>query len=91
MRCPGFSSLGICFVRLQDMGGCCSHDVAVRGKVESELEDEYELDYDSNDVSYGYGGEIIRLRGCSRFVSMYCQQGKKGVNQDAMTVWEVRI
>lgn len=70
------------------MGGCCSHDVAVQGKVESEMDDvSYDLNYE-NDVSYGYGGEIIRLRGFSRIVSMYTQQGKKGVNQDAMAVWE---
>jgi len=71
------------------MGGCCSHDVSVRGKVESEMDDrEYEYDYE-NDVSYQQGGALVRLRGSSRFASMYSQQGQKGVNQDAMTVWEV--
>ncbi|KAL1352814.1 hypothetical protein HN51_016792 [Arachis hypogaea] len=70
------------------MGGCCSHELGIREKVESDLGDEHELDYEGNDIEYGYGGEIIRLKGCSRFVSMYCQQGKKGVNQDSMTVWE---
>ncbi|KAG5008486.1 hypothetical protein GLYMA_09G280700v4 [Glycine max] len=70
------------------MGGCCSHDVSVRGKVESEMDDrEYEYDYE-NDVSYQQGGALVRLRGSSRFASMYSQQGQKGVNQDAMTVWE---
>lgn len=49
---------------------------------------EYEYDYE-NDVSYQQGGALVRLRGSSRFASMYSQQGQKGVNQDAMTVWEV--
>ncbi|KAG4922202.1 hypothetical protein JHK84_051049 [Glycine max] len=70
------------------MGGCCSHDVSVRGKVESEMGDrEYEYEHE-NDVSFEQGGALVRLRGSSRFVSMYAQQGQKGVNQDAMTVWE---
>ncbi|KAF2288445.1 hypothetical protein GH714_007534 [Hevea brasiliensis] len=30
----------------------------------------------------------MRLQGASKYISMYSQQGKKGVNQDAMTVWE---
>ncbi|MED6199768.1 hypothetical protein PIB30_079007 [Stylosanthes scabra] len=72
------------------MGGCCSHELGgLQGRIEiSELEDEHELEFGSNDIEYGYGGEIIRLKGCSRFVTMYSQQGKKGVNQDSMTVWE---
>ncbi|RDX68597.1 putative protein phosphatase 2C 65, partial [Mucuna pruriens] len=70
------------------MGGCCSHEVSVRGKVESEVDDrEYDYDYE-NDVSYEHDGALVRLRGSSRFVSMYTQQGQKGVNQDSMTVWE---
>ncbi|KAK7374006.1 hypothetical protein VNO80_07429 [Phaseolus coccineus] len=70
------------------MGGCCSHDVSVRGKVESEMDErEYEHDHE-NDVSYELGGALVRLRGSSKFVSMYTQQGQKGVNQDAMAVWE---
>ncbi|TKY65751.1 phosphatase 2C 65 [Spatholobus suberectus] len=70
------------------MGGCCSHEVSVRGRVESEVDDrEYECDRE-NDVSYEHGGTLVRLKGSSRFVSMYTQQGQKGVNQDAMTVWE---
>lgn len=70
------------------MGGCCSHEVSVRGKVESEMDDR-EYDHDrENDVAYEHNGALIRLRGSSRFVSMYSQQGQKGVNQDSMTVWE---
>lgn len=73
------------------MGGCCSHDVSGRGRVESEVDDgEYEYDHDNiDDVTYEHSGAMIRMRGSSRFVSMYTQQGKKGVNQDSMTVWEV--
>lgn len=75
------------------MGGCCSHDVSVRGRVESEIDDgEYDYDIENNDeVTYEIDGAITRLKGSSRFVSMYTQQGKKGVNQDSMTVWEVKF
>ncbi|KAJ4882230.1 putative protein phosphatase 2C 65 [Raphanus sativus] len=33
-------------------------------------------------------GAIIRSRGSSKHVSMAIKQGKKGINQDDMTVWE---
>ncbi|KAM7262739.1 hypothetical protein ACFE04_000422 [Oxalis oulophora] len=33
-------------------------------------------------------GSIVRVRGSSNNTSMFVQQGRKGVNQDAMTVWE---
>ncbi|KAK7339982.1 hypothetical protein VNO77_20672 [Canavalia gladiata] len=70
------------------MGGCCSHDVTVRGKVESDFDDgEYEYDHE-NDVFNEPNGALVRFTGSSRFISMYTQQGKKGVNQDSMTVWE---
>lgn len=49
---------------------------------------EGEDDYQSI-VGRGDLGANIRLCGFSKFVSMYSQQGKKGINQDAMTVWEV--
>ncbi|MCD7470217.1 hypothetical protein HAX54_009931 [Datura stramonium] len=39
-------------------------------------------------VRRGDLGANVRLSGFSKFVSMYSQQGKKGINQDAMTVWE---
>lgn len=76
------------------MGGCCSHDVSVRSRVESELDDgefDYDIENNDDDVTYEIGGAMIRLKGYSRIVSMYTQQGKKGVNQDSMTVWEVNF
>ncbi|WOH10924.1 hypothetical protein DCAR_0830401 [Daucus carota subsp. sativus] len=39
-------------------------------------------------VTQGDFGALVRLQGSSTFVSMFSQQGRKGVNQDAMTVWE---
>ena len=74
------------------MGGCCSHEVSVRGKVESEVEDG-EFDYEDNEnnidaVKYQNDASMVRLKGFSKSVSMYTQQGKKGINQDSMTVWE---
>ncbi|KAE9618193.1 putative protein-serine/threonine phosphatase [Lupinus albus] len=71
------------------MGGCCSHDVSIRGRVESEVDDgEYENDHSSTHVTYERDGSRVMLKGSSMFVSMNSQQGNKGVNQDAMTVWE---
>lgn len=76
----------------ENMGGCCSHDVSVRGKVESEGDDgefDYEDDKSNDHVTYQNDGSMVKLRGFSKAVSMYTQQGKKGINQDSMTVWEV--
>ena len=53
-------------------------------KPNPKLEDEEE------NLQYGDFGARIRLQGCSDFTSMYTQQGRKGINQDAMTVWQVR-
>ncbi|KAL7136136.1 hypothetical protein ABFS83_10G009100 [Erythranthe nasuta] len=39
-------------------------------------------------VLRGDAGARIRLTGSSKYISMFSQQGRKGVNQDAMTVWE---
>ncbi|KAE9621229.1 putative protein-serine/threonine phosphatase [Lupinus albus] len=70
------------------MGECCSHGATVRGKVESEVDgEEYEHDH-STHVRYEHDGSRVILKGSSMFVSLDCQQGKKGVNQDALTVWE---
>ncbi|KAI4353474.1 hypothetical protein L6164_002422 [Bauhinia variegata] len=68
------------------MGACCSHHIRRRRNSESDLDD-YEREED-NVVSFGDFGARVRLRGFSGFVSMYSQQGQKGVNQDTMTVWE---
>ncbi|RAL52046.1 hypothetical protein DM860_016544 [Cuscuta australis] len=75
------------------MGACCtcqrvkSYDGYGVGNVvnreEREVEDEHE-----GIVGRGDFGARVRFHGSSRFVSMYSQQGRKGVNQDAMTVWE---
>ncbi|CAN0927892.1 Probable protein phosphatase 2C 65 [Linum grandiflorum] len=45
-------------------------------------------DYDDGNVFVGDYGARVRLHGASKYIAMYTQQGKKGVNQDAMTVWE---
>lgn len=62
---------------LQDMGGCCSCHVSIGRKV-------YDMESESDDNAYGDGKS-------SKFISMYSQKGRKGVNQDALTVWEVRF
>nr|GLL36832.1 probable protein phosphatase 2C 65 [Ipomoea trifida]GMD40030.1 probable protein phosphatase 2C 65 [Ipomoea batatas]GMD43300.1 probable protein phosphatase 2C 65 [Ipomoea batatas]GMD62774.1 probable protein phosphatase 2C 65 [Ipomoea batatas]GME08817.1 probable protein phosphatase 2C 65 [Ipomoea batatas] len=75
------------------MGACCTCQRVKkpdgnRGKnAENREEREAEEEHDGI-VGRGDCGARIRVHGSSRFVSMYSQQGKKGVNQDAMTVWE---
>ncbi|KAL1543622.1 putative protein phosphatase 2C 65 [Salvia divinorum] len=71
------------------MGACCScHRV---GRFEGcPIEEEAkprEVD-DDNIILTGEGGARVRLQGSSKYVAMHTQQGKKGYNQDAMTVWE---
>lgn len=76
------------------MGGCCSTDIhhgIKRGGLlkDDSVDNEYEED-EGHDMRYGESGARIRLKGSSGYTSMYTQQGRKGINQDAMTVWEVR-
>lgn len=77
------------------MGACCTKDAMYYGgNVEDDryyMDDtEYEGDDDGNNIiRYADDGARIRMQGSSRYISMYTQQGRKGINQDAMTVWEV--
>ncbi|KAJ6828054.1 putative protein phosphatase 2C 73 [Iris pallida] len=52
--------------------------------------DSEEDDDDGEDGTRAVGdcGARVRLKGSCGFASMYSQQGWKGVNQDAMTIWE---
>ncbi|KAF2288456.1 hypothetical protein GH714_007594 [Hevea brasiliensis] len=73
------------------MGACCSKDANFgEGGVEEEsLEGrDYDVVEEDDNVIIGDFGSRMRLQGASKYISMYSQQGKKGVNQDAMTVWE---
>ncbi|KAE8099099.1 hypothetical protein FH972_017107 [Carpinus fangiana] len=71
------------------MGVCCSKDGMYRESSMEEDVDEREDEADEeDDIRHGDGGARIRLQGPSRFTSMYTQQGRKGINQDSMTVWE---
>ncbi|KAK7349739.1 hypothetical protein VNO77_07362 [Canavalia gladiata] len=65
------------------MGGCCSCHISYVGKV-------FDVECESNhyDTSCEHGGARVMLRGSSKFLSMYTEQGSKGVNQDALTIWE---
>lgn len=73
------------------MGACCSCQRIERFDgfyiedevVEKPIEDEGLY------VRRGDYGARVRLQGSSKYVSTFIQQGKKGTNQDAMTVWEV--
>ncbi|XP_019187571.1 PREDICTED: probable protein phosphatase 2C 65 [Ipomoea nil] len=75
------------------MGACCTCQRVKKREVyrvkNAENKEEREADEEHDGiVGRGDFGARVRLHGSSRFVSMYSQQGKKGVNQDAMTVWE---
>ncbi|KAK9159211.1 hypothetical protein Scep_005785 [Stephania cephalantha] len=78
------------------MGGCCSVDKMFERSMRREDDDEDEVEEEEEEEEYvddghtceGDYGARVRLKGCSKLVSMFTQQGRKGVNQDAMTVWE---
>lgn len=68
------------------MGACCSKEPYSDGVVDDAMEEKEE---EEGDVIVGDYGARMRLCGASKYTSMYTQQGRKGINQDAMTVWEV--
>ncbi|KAK3227418.1 hypothetical protein Dsin_007280 [Dipteronia sinensis] len=80
------------------MGGCCSIDVRFGRYTDEDMEErgyyEYCEDDDDDDnggeagVKFAESGATVRFQGSSFRTSMFTQQGKKGINQDAMTVWE---
>lgn len=70
------------------MGTCCTKEaIYAGGLIETDIDNDKE-DVEEN-LSFGDCEARIRLRASSEYISMYTQQGKKGINQDAMTVWEV--
>ncbi|KAH9673200.1 putative protein phosphatase 2C 65 [Citrus sinensis] len=76
------------------MGGCCSIEVkygSVYEEEEMERKDNYnnkKIGGEDDFVRVGDNGASVRLQGSSKNISMFTQQGRKGINQDAMTVWE---
>lgn len=66
------------------MGGCCSREEVKLEGIRCQEEEEEFFEGKEED------GGRVRLKGSCTFASMYTQQGWKGVNQDAMTMWEVR-
>ncbi|KAG1365657.1 putative protein phosphatase 2C 73 [Cocos nucifera] len=64
------------------MGGCCSREEVRPGVLQCKEEEEEFFDGKEED------GGCVRLKGSCNFASMYTQQGWKGINQDAMTMWE---
>lgn len=76
------------------MGACCTCQIMKGQKfdeypVEDDDEDDREIEGEEGIVGHGDYGAHVRVQGSSKFMSMFTQQGRKGVNQDAMTVWEV--
>ncbi|XP_024965934.1 probable protein phosphatase 2C 65 [Cynara cardunculus var. scolymus] len=75
------------------MGACCSCQMGVRYR--GDLSDDHgvkpkDSEAEDNDqiITIGDCGARVRLQGSTKFVSMFTRQGRKGTNQDAMTVWE---
>ncbi|CAH1432937.1 unnamed protein product [Lactuca virosa] len=75
------------------MGACCTCQTGLRYR-SAPMDDHHAKPKDiepedSNQViAIGDCGARIRLQGSTKFISMFTRQGRKGVNQDAMTVWE---
>ena len=77
------------------MGACCSCQMGVRYR--GDLSDDHvarprDSEAEDNDqiITIGDCGARVRLQGSTKVLSMFTRQGRKGTNQDAMTVWEVR-
>ncbi|XP_052173817.1 probable protein phosphatase 2C 65 [Diospyros lotus] len=76
------------------MGACCSvnerydRGLMVEGQHHDKAMIEVKREDDNAIPSVHSSGAYVRLKGSSRYISMFSQQGRKGVNQDAMTVWE---
>lgn len=70
------------------MGSCCSCQVSIVDKVHDVGYNECKTKDLESTCENGEGQ--VMLKGSSKCVSMYSQKGTKGVNQDGMTVWEVR-
>ncbi|KAL3536577.1 hypothetical protein ACH5RR_005038 [Cinchona calisaya] len=72
------------------MGACCSCQRIEKFEgfyIEDEVVEKPIEDEDLY-VRRGDNGARVRPQGSSKYISTYIQQGKKGTNQDAMTVWE---
>ncbi|KAK3029504.1 hypothetical protein RJ639_037525 [Escallonia herrerae] len=72
------------------MGACCTCQRGQRFDgfiVEDDIEEEREVEEDDIRARGDYGARVM-LQGSSKLISMFSQQGRKGINQDAMTVWE---
>ncbi|XVF08349.1 hypothetical protein REPUB_Repub06bG0219100 [Reevesia pubescens] len=72
------------------MGACCTTHIKYKGRShdKEDLEDKEEEGHQEDFTTIGHNGAVVRLQGSSSFTSMYTRKGKKGINQDAMTVWE---
>lgn len=77
------------------MGACCSCQIVRIQSIQKlsgfpYVEEDEERGIDGDDVvGHGDYGALVRVQGSSKLMSMFSKQGRKGVNQDAMTVWEV--
>ncbi|KAJ3680900.1 hypothetical protein LUZ60_015389 [Juncus effusus] len=86
------------------MGGCCSkqeeldswlpcknkkeQENARKFNEEEELREKEKRDQEVTNGSSNDRVPRVILRGSCGYASMYTQQGRKGVNQDTMTIWE---
>lgn len=74
------------------MGACCSCQIGVQ-EIDGYPVGVHKMGkreiHGDRDVAHGDYGARVRVKGSSKYMSMFSQQGTKGNNQDAMTVWEV--
>ncbi|XAR68756.1 Phosphoprotein phosphatase [Bertholletia excelsa] len=69
-----------------EMGACCSRGGRFQGSMVEK--DHYEKAEGAAKTSDDQFGNRVSLEGSSKFISMFTQGGRKGINQDAMTAWE---
>jgi len=71
------------------MGACCSKEGNYGSYGDQQIAVcVHEREEDNHVIKGDYGASIM-LHGFSDYISMATKQGKKGVNQDTMTVWQV--
>lgn len=82
--------MGVCFSK-HDLGSGFSEHEKEKGRVFywEEGGGEKEKRGDAGAITSTNGAPRVMLRGSCGYASMFTQQGRKGVNQDTMTVWEV--
>jgi hypothetical protein len=82
--------MGVCFSKQELFSGVSSENENGRDKILYGNEESREKEKREDATTRTNGVPRVMLGGTCSYASMFTQQGRKGVNQDAMTIWEVR-